>query len=244
VRSTRAPRPGLAVAALPDHSGRVDDNSQAGAAAGTVPSPPAEVDGRASVGPVLVGWTVAAEPAVDVRLGPVDARRAAGFGDTRRTRFAAGRALLGRLLADRFGAGSVDGAPCPHCGGDHGGVAVRGVPAIASLAHAGSLAIAAVAADAEVARLGVDGESALADPARDADLARLLDVPAEAALRRWTEVEAVLKADGRGLRADPGLVRFAVGTALVEDTGDRYRLSAVPGPPDLVISVAWQPPVR
>ncbi|MCB0913005.1 MAG: hypothetical protein KDB60_15450, partial [Propionibacteriaceae bacterium] len=90
-------------------------------------------------------------------------------------------------------------------------------------------------------RLGVDVERVSADPVRSADLGRLLGVPPDAALQRWTGVEAVLKADGRGLRTDPGQVRFSPGSARLEGTPHAYRVERVPDASGFEISVAWLP---
>ncbi len=202
-----------------------------------------EFGGRARVGPVRVGWAAPRNIEPGAWLGPADARRAAGFAAGRRREFLTGRALVGQLLAAGFGeAGRPDTAPCPRCGGDHGPVLVRGVPAIASVAYTDGFVVAAVAADAHALRLGVDAEAASVDPVRDADLGRLLGVGPDQALRRWTRVEAVLKASGGGLRTDPGLVRVAAGTARVGSAPEAYRLEPVAGPPGLEISVAWLPP--
>lgn len=158
--------------------------------------------------------------------------------------FLAGRMLLTDLLTRRFGTGTVDTGACPVCGGDHGPPVVHGVDARASVSYAdsraGGLVVAAVG---EVARLGLDVEPELTDsPAereRADDLGRLLDVPAGRAVRRWTQVEAVLKADGRGLRVDPSLVRIAGSSARVADDPAHYRLPRITGPPGFCISVAW-----
>jgi 4'-phosphopantetheinyl transferase len=192
---------------------------------------------------LLVGWAVPADAlAGSVAPGPADARRLAGLGPERRRAFLSGRALLAGLIEELFpgsAAPMLDTAPCAACGGDHGPVAVRGVPALVSLSHADGLVVGAVAATARATRLGVDVEAARPDPVRDADLGRLLGVPAAGALRRWTEVEAVLKAGGHGLRVDPGLLRFGAGTARVEGVARTYRLAAVEGPAGYLVSLAW-----
>lgn len=199
--------------------------------------------GRAEAGPVLLGWAEPGTLEPPARLGPADARRVAEFTAARRSAFLTGRALLALLLAERLGPGGlVDTAPCPHCGGDHGPVLVRAVPGIAGVAYTEGLIVAAVVPDDQARRVGVDAEAVVPDPVRDADLARLLGVAPPRALRRWTEVEAVLKASGRGLRTDPGLVRVDAGTARVEDEAETYLLRRPVGPAGFLISVAWQPP--
>lgn len=203
---------------------------------------PARSD-RTRTGPVLVGWTaVGSTPATGARLGTVDERRRSAFRTERDRAFVAGRVLLGDLLTERFGSrGLVDTSPCSYCGGDHGPVAVAGVPALASLAYTADLVVAAVAPRADTERLGLDAEAGLVDPDRDADLARLLGVLPDSALRRWTVVEAVLKANGTGLRTDPARVRVTAHTARLDGEPRRYRWAAVEGPARAVVSVAWQP---
>lgn len=218
-------------------------------------------------GRILVGWAVPGD--AGPVLGEVDARRLAGFRSERRAAFLTGRALLVRLLDDLlgewFGALGVDTGRCPHCGGEHGPVAVRenyrvsvrhasgremvegeGAPAghpaelavaggvQASVGYAPGLVVAAVG---EVARLGVDVVDDLPSP-RWEDLGRLLRVAPDLAARRWTQVEAVLKADGRGLRVDPEQVLIS-GCAALVDGPVRYQLRDVEAPDPYLISVAW-----
>lgn len=71
-------------------------------------------------------------------------------------------------------------------------------------------------------------------------------------LLRWVRTEAVLKADGRGLRVDPAAVVFvpeddggAAWTARLADTGVRFRGGEPAGadaPPGVLVSVAWACP--
>ncbi|MFT4109967.1 hypothetical protein [Propionicimonas sp.] len=197
---------------------------------------------------ILVGWAAPGSGLGDeVRLGAVDARRVAAAPPARARAFRTGRGLIGALLRELVpgsSAWSVDTAPCVRCGGDHGPVAVRGVAALASVAYTEGLVVAAVAAAARVTRLGVDVEADRIDPVRADDLARLLSVPPDAALRRWTQVEAVLKAAGLGLRVDPAQVRFGSGFARVEGASAEYRLADVAGPAGAVVSLAWRPAGR
>lgn len=62
------------------------------------------------------------------------------------------------------------------------------------------------------------------------------------ALAGWVRIEAVLKADGRGLLVDPGRVRFAGdadGTvAWIDGEEARYRVVEVALASDLVAAVA------
>lgn len=108
--------------------------------------------------------------------------------------------LLTELLsADGFPEATLTNT-CPRCGGPHGAVQVHGAPWRASVTYAGSLAISAVYPDV-VSGFAIDGET-LSDPVRDAA------GPVPGGLLRWVRVEAVLKADGRGLRVAPETVEL------------------------------------
>jgi 4'-phosphopantetheinyl transferase len=116
----------------------------------------------------------------------------------------ASRALLADLLP-----GAVFVSRCPSCGGDHGRIHTEGVDAAVSVSYVPGWTVVAVTHDHE--RVGVD-----AVPAHAAGLERVLAAgsdagawarfPDGAAARAWARVEAVLKADGRGLRVDPSRV--------------------------------------
>lgn len=185
---------------------------------------------------IRVGWAVPGAGPAEVALGPVDRRRVPLLGGRRRQAFLTGRALLGRLVAEQLGPGGVDTSPCPRCGADHGPVAVRGTNGAASVAYADGLVVAAVG---RMASLGLDVERDRPDPVRDGDLARLLRVAPGHALRRWVEIEAVLKANGAGLRIDPARVEVTGERAKVADDPRRYRLGSIDGPAGYLVSLAW-----
>jgi 4'-phosphopantetheinyl transferase len=167
-------------------------------------------------------------------------------------RRAGGRALVADAVGRLFGADPasvVVTARCARCGGDHGrpliSLSGRELPAWASVSHAGAVSVAAVSDR----RVGIDAEP-VAGGAGRFDAIRALAGPWAAdaadgpeALRAWTIVEAVLKADGRGLEVDPGRVLLdgrpgRVGTtASVDGSGPVYAVSTavVDG---LVLSVA------
>jgi 4'-phosphopantetheinyl transferase len=146
--------------------------------------------------------------------------------ESRRAAFLTGRALIRRLAhpmppsaaptsaADPAGEPLRIDAMCIDCGGPHGPLLVDGF--MASVTHAAGITAAAVLPHAEAANdgvvaVGLDLESDRADADRVAGIEALtgerFDGTSEA-LTRWTAIEAVLKADGRGLRVSPAAVRF------------------------------------
>ncbi|HEY3339316.1 MAG TPA: 4'-phosphopantetheinyl transferase superfamily protein [Propionicimonas sp.] len=162
--------------------------------------------------------------------------------DDRQLAFARSRALVTDLVGKRFpdAAGwSIGSAACPRCGERHGPVELSGVPAVAGVSYAKGLVVAALAPSDSVGQLGVDVELDAADATRISDVERLIGSAPEPLLRRWTRIEAVLKADGRGLLVDPGDVRFDGDTAMIAGDRSVYRVADVDGPGGYVISLAW-----
>ena len=171
---------------------------------------------------VLIAWSVDGE----VAAHPDE--RAAASHSRHRHAFETARMLLRRLIAELA---AVDPAAvefdsaCPDCGLPHGKPRVA-APAAAhgihlSVSHAGALTVVAAAPGHAV---GVDAEPA------DASVERLAAIdevagPSSDALKHWTRVEAVLKADGRGLRVDPRQVRVTGQRAMLESAS--YRLDSV-----------------
>lgn len=134
--------------------------------------------------------------------------------------FLAGRLLLRSLAGDllRMPPAAVPlVAVCPDCGGNHGRPVIVGAPLHVSLTHTPDHVIAV----ASPARVGIDSSS-------DAG---------------WARVEAVLKADGRGLRVDPGhvvLERDAAGVTVgrVADAASVYCVYDVEPVPGVRATVA------
>jgi 4'-phosphopantetheinyl transferase len=199
------------------------------------------------VGPALVAWDAPGAGGLDLadtaRLSEPDLARADGFDVRRRSEFLRGRALVARLvsrLAPATPGWELASGVCRRCGASHGPVVVAGAPVLASLAYADDgLVVAAAAPVADAGRLGIDVEADAADETRRADLTRLLGGTDEPVLRRWTRIEALLKADGRGLLVDPGGVRLRPGSGRILGESTRYRLADVPGPSGYLISLAW-----
>ncbi|SDH33004.1 hypothetical protein SAMN04515691_1939 [Leifsonia sp. 98AMF] len=133
--------------------------------------------------------------------------------------FVAGRAALQRALSDAGAPDARIDATCPDCGLSHGRpVVVDGSGRLSvSVSHADGQAFA-VAARYPV---GIDAETMGALRGRAQAIDELAPGHGDPG-RRWTAVEAVLKADGRGLRRDPGAVR--VGRLSARLDGRLYTL--------------------
>ncbi|OUE20274.1 hypothetical protein BFL36_11465 [Clavibacter michiganensis] len=163
---------------------------------------------------------------VSVARVPGDADRAA--------RTAAGRDALRALAADLTGADPSEitvRARCATCGGPHGRPVLGGSRALdglhASVAHAGDAVVVAVSTDGPI---GIDAEP------------RGREAPPGTTLAEWVRIEAVLKADGRGLAMDPVSVRFADdarGTvAWIEGEAARYAVVDLHLGSDLMAALA------
>lgn len=144
----------------------------------------------------------------------------------RRAGFLTGRDLIreavggaagvsGEHLDDGPGRSPRIDAVCRDCGGPHGPVRVEGYRV--SVSHSGGVTAVAVVSDEDARVMGIEGigldiEIATADLEKATTIRVLLaepDLSDEQSFRRWTEIEAVLKADGRGLRVSPNAVRIA-----------------------------------
>lgn len=135
-----------------------------------------------------------------------------------RDRFMLGRMLLRDLAAQAGGvrAESIEvTAVCERCGAEHGRPRLHWPdaawpPPTASLASCADLVVAAIARAGTA--VGVDVEPGRVPREADVDRRRavveLLGGTQRSAIRRWVRAEAVLKADGRGLRVEPGRVAF------------------------------------
>ena len=170
---------------------------------------------------VDVWWATVRPRAVADHLAVLDAveqRRYAALRTTEvRQRFVAGRLLLRTAVAERLGVepGTVPLVTrCTGCGGtDHGKPAVAGSELEVSLSHSADTVVVAVAAGPAV---GVDVESLVGQDVAPREALEVLlsaeerraaprwaDLPVSDTLRWWTRKEAVLKALGHGLTADP-----------------------------------------
>lgn len=179
------------------------------------------------------------------RLGPSDRARLDGAGEPERERFLVGRSAIlvavSRLVGERVDGLTVD-AVCLACGRAHGAPVVVGARTRVhvSLTHGSDRAFAVAA----YRPIGVDAEP------RNTPAARLIaihDVTGRRGrdpLGRWTAIEAILKADGRGLRVDPAQVLVGHRHGRVADRGIRYRLRRHRDLDGYVVAVAWSDPER
>jgi len=121
----------------------------------------------------------------------------------------AGPRATGRALLRELGADDIT-AVCPSCGGPHGRPLTSAGQA--SIAHADGVTLVALGEHP----LGVDLERSDAQP------------PGTTA-QRWTEIEAVLKADGRGLEVAPERIRFTERRAVLDGTVYELEQLAIDG---------------
>lgn len=159
-------------------------------------------------------------------------------------------AVLRRLLQD---AGAPDDTvmhECLRCGStEHGPLRTSSGTTVLSLSHSGDLTVGAIARADAAASVGVDVEADRGS-ARLTELAPLFSPGEVPTLREWTMIEAVVKADGRGLRIAPADVRLggALGEARQEGHLDAHiagraplEVAEVDAPAGYLISVAIDP---
>jgi len=144
--------------------------------------------------------------------------------------FLAGRLLLRRLASELLGEPVDIVAVCPDCGGPHGKPGIPDSDLQLSLSHGAGVVVAAASRGR---RVGVD-----IDAQSPAALAAIGALTGEATLQRWTRVEAILKADGRGLRVDPSAVVIDGDVGWVVDAPSRYSLEERDLAPGLRVSLA------
>ena len=153
--------------------------------------------------------------------------------------FLAGRALLRSLLGELVGMDARDvplAAECPDCGGEHGAPVIPGYAMGISLAHVDDVVVAVAQSGA---RVGVDVELRTQSAER---LDAIAEVTGHRSVQHWTRVEAVLKADGRGLRVDPRTVIIEGDRATVNGGPVGYRVREVDLADDLCVSIAVAEP--
>lgn len=171
-------------------------------------------------------------------LSRAERERHDGMPPDRRGPFLAGRLLLRRFAAELLGvdaAGIEIVAACPDCGGEHGRPSVAGSDLYVSLSHSVQGVVAGASWRGPI---GVDLESRPSAGAAEA----VGVLSGRASVEHWTRVEAVLKADGRGLRVDPSQVTIEEVDGRLEGgvlgSPTRYDVSEVQLAPGVRVSVA------
>ncbi len=150
-----------------------------------------------------------------------------------RDSFLVGRILLRSLAGDLLGIAPQKvalSADCPDCSKPHGRPVIDGVNLHVSLSRCD---VAVVAVANWGAAIGVDVEPRSVSRQRERAIGSLTGNPTVA---QWTGVEAVLKADGRGLRVDPSGVVIEGHRANLE--GSSYWLTTPDVDDELMVSVA------
>lgn len=160
----------------------------------------------------VVGFSEAAALAVLEPLGASQVSRwralAATRGSARADEFVTGRMLLAHLI-DVLAPGTpaTVSSTCAVCGGHHGAPRAERAPLVLSVASAHGFVVAAAAPASVAEAIGVDVEPRGGGGPLPG-LERLFPRGGPDALE-WTRIEAVLKADGRGLTVPPEDVVFA-----------------------------------
>lgn len=161
-------------------------------------------------------------------------QRYAATATARQDTFLAGRLILRRLVAELtdIPARAVElSARCPDCGGAHGRPTATHTGLHLSLTHGADAVVAAASNRA----IGIDIER----PAQPAGvLSAIASLTGKASVQHWMHTEAILKADGRGLRVDPALVTIEGARGWVEDAEPRYELSEVELASGVSVSIA------
>ena len=174
-----------------------------------------------------------------------DRKRLASESEVGRMKFLTGRAAL-LTAASRFTGSELRRlsiyATCPDCGRSHGRPRIIGAqsPIHVSLTHVEGHAIAVASA----VPVGVDAETRTTLRAQRTAVRLVTSVSQSGGIRRgirhWTRVEAILKADGRGLRIDPRGVIVTGRRGAIRDSPVRYRLGALHPVRGFVVSVAQE----
>jgi 4'-phosphopantetheinyl transferase len=176
-------------------------------------------------------------------LGPSDRSRLASADPMARRRLLAGREAALDAAARLLGTSRPESAPpfsidatCPACGGAHGRPLVSGGRRVhVSIAHAADRAFAVAA----FAPVGIDAEPHDTPRDRLAAVGELTRRRRLDPLGAWTRIEAVLKADGRGLRVDPGEVVLRRRRARVRDRDARYAVRVLRDVEGCTVAIAW-----
>lgn len=190
---------------------------------------------------VVVTRHGASLPQLEQLLGAGDRARLASEPEAARVRFLSGRTALVTAAARLTGSeprSLVIDATCPDCGRSHGRPRILGPSSAVhvSLTHAEGRAIAVASATP----VGVDAETREALRAQRATVGLIAPASRAVGVRHWTRIEAIVKADGRGLRIDPRNVTIVGRRGTVDGSVARYLLTAVHPVRGLVVSIAQE----
>ncbi|WP_404446473.1 hypothetical protein LG315_03210 [Microbacterium marinum] len=157
----------------------------------------------------------------------------------------AGRDILAEAIALTGGPPTVIHSSCAVCGSTgHGAPRTASGATQVSVAYAPGLVVVAAAPTQAVAAIGVDVEVDRTGPLDE--LAGLFAPAPPPDIRRWTQLEAALKVDGRGVRVPPErvVVRSTPGGAVADVPGGAVgiELFDVDGPAGFCISLALARP--
>ncbi len=208
----------------------------------------------ATCGPVRIRWgRVPRDLAADVSLldalGPQQRARYALLEGTRAQRFLLGRSLLVDLLRAGHGIDIRLDTRCDHCGAADHGRPRAASGAVVSVSYSGHYVAVACASSAIVRTVGIDIERG-DDAVRLDRLAALFAPRDPPTVGEWTAIEAVLKADGRGVRIAPDRVHVTSrpgavlpGSRTVVLPGRTTPIEVAPstGPEGFALSVAVAP---
>jgi 4'-phosphopantetheinyl transferase len=199
------------------------------------------------IGDVLVAYSrIDGSPTSTADAGRLSARerdRVSRFvgrdAELRAALFIEGRRLL-RELVSRLAPG-VDPevtALCGNCGADdHGALHPVAAPVVVSLSYSGSLVAVSAAPSSAVAALGIDVEAGKPGEILH-DLSGLFAPAEPPTRRRWTAIEAAVKADGRGLVVPPERVEVTATRASVPGAGEPFRLCDAGAPEGFTATLA------
>jgi len=211
--------------------------------------------GRAVCGPVHLAWATSSrrplppESVLDA-MGAPQRARFDRLDDVRAARFLVGRTLLAELIGSLTPGDVRVETRCARCGhDDHGRLTALSRRVALSVSYAGDVVIAAAAASPAVSAIGVDIEADRGDGPLEG-LSSLFAPDDPPAVRDWTAIEAVVKADGRGLSippshvvlsATPGIVLPHSRLATVPGRHGGFEVAPAAGPAGFAVSVAIDP---
>jgi len=214
--------------------------------------------GRTQFGRAEIAWTDAAActaPTASVwdRLGEQQARRHAALSGIAAQRFLAGRVMLLALITQLTDSDDLGfTTTCERCGADHGRPRLQHAPVAVSVSYAGPVVAVAAVRLGDANAVGIDIERRPLGKADEPlhELANLFGSATPPDIAQWTMLEAVVKADGRGIRLDLSTVHIGEpssgvlpGSRAVRVPGREHGIDTMTltGPAGFVLSAAIVP---